>query len=393
LAGESFIVRVLVSVAPSIQAVVQETLEDYAYDAILCSDPVEAVGLFITKPFEMFLCDLRSDDTGVEVAGTMKRMDGGRNLRVIFVARDRAQTDAVQGRVGGSFEIAAILREPVSQEDLTKTLDRIFPSKRTASGDLSGSWPTMEGDPESPRQVEKDKPLTQREKARLLVMKLRRERDRVQQAPPHEVLRLPAAPDRSEIEEARRTLKRRYLKVVKSDDVPPEAKQMAAELAQLVDHAYIEMCAVGPRMQKQRRIVSDDERLTKYLEHARELVEQQQWDRADKLLAQARLLRQDHVKVLAWSGWSRYHNPLLDRDKREEHAKDLMMMAEQFDEYDFDCQYFLAQFLQASGDLEGAWRRIVRATRVDAEHQGAKNLFQKIKKLGGKLLQPEDEIV
>ncbi len=271
-------------------------------------------------------------------------------------------------------------------------MEKLTPPKRPApsSSDMSGSWPVASDEADAPA---KDKPLTQREKMRLLVVKLRRERDRVEGAPAHEILRLEAEPDRTEIEEARRVLKRRYMKVIKSDDMPSEARQMATELAQLVDHAYVELCAVGPRSQKHRRLVTDEERLVKYIEHARELVEAQDWDKADKLLAQARLLKQDDPVVLALAGWSRYHNPILDRYKREEHAKDLLMMAEQFDPYQFDCQYYLAQFFPEMGDLENAWRRIVRATRVNAEHPGAQMLYQKVKKIGGKMLLPEDDII
>jgi CheY-like chemotaxis protein len=384
--------RVLVSVDASVSDVVRGALSDLGFEVIECEDPVDSVGMFIAKPFDVFVCDLRKNDTGVEVAGTMKRMDGGKNLRVIFLVRDRGQTEAVTTRVAKAFDIGAMLRDPITAEDLTKVLEKLSPPKRAAanSSDMSGSWPLGGDEAEAPA---KDKPLTQREKMRLLVVKLRRERDRIEGAPAHEVLRLEAEPDRSEIEEARRVLKRRYMKVVKSDDVPAEARQMAAELAQFVDHAYIELCSVGPRTQRQKRLITDEERLVKFLEHARELIEAQEWDKADKLLAQARLLKQDDPVVLALAGWSRYHNPILDRYKREEHAKDLLMMAEQFDPHQFDCQYYLAQFFQETGDLEGAWRRIVRATRADGEHQGAQNLFQKIKKLGGKLLMPEDEVI
>jgi hypothetical protein len=387
-------VRVLVSVETSVSDIVRGGLQNLGFEIVECEDPVEAVGLFITRPFEAFVCDLRKTDGGVEVAGTMKRMDGGKNLKVVFLVRDRAHTETIQARVARAFDVGAWVRDPITEEDLAKALEKAGPPKRggaaLANLDSSGSWPIVGDDTEASA---KDKPLTQREKMRLLVVKLRRERERIEGAPAHEVLRLQADPDRTEIEESRRVLKRRYMKVVKSDEVPADGRQLAAELAQLVDHAYVELCAVGPRSQKHRRLVTDEERLVKYVEHARELVEAQDWDKADKLLAQARLLKQDDPVVLALAGWSRYHNPVLDRHKREEHAKDLLMMAEQFDPHQFDCQYYLAQFFQETGDLEGAWRRIVRATRANAEHPGALNLFQKIKKLGGKTLLPEDQII
>jgi hypothetical protein len=286
-----------------------------------------------------------------------------------------------------------MLRDPITEEDPVKAVEKAAPAKKTAapSSDMSGSWPQVGNESDAP--AKEAKPLTQREKMRLLVVKLSRERERVEGKPAHEVLRLEVDPDRTEIEEARRVLKRRYMKVVKSDDVPNEAKQIAAELAQLVDHAYVELCAVGPRQAQRRRLMTDEERLVHYIDHARELVEAQDWDKADKLLAQARLLKQDDPVVLALAGWCRYHNPVLDRYKREEHAKDLLMMAEQFDPYQFDCQYYLAQFFSEMNDLENSWRRIVRATRVHPEHQGAQNLYQKIKKMGGKLLIPEDDII
>jgi DNA-binding response OmpR family regulator len=385
--------RVLVSVDTSASDIVRGGLQGLGFEIIECADPVEAVGLFITKPFEVFVCDLRLSDNGVEVAGTMKRMDGGKNLRVVFLVRDRTHGDAITLRVARAFEIAAMVRDPITEDELVKAVEKSSPPKRAAaaSGDLSGSWPVMGDESEAP--AKEAKPLTQREKMRLLAVKLRRERERIEGAPPHEVLRLEPDPDRTEIEEARRVLKRRYMKVVKSDEVPNEAKQIAAELAQLVDHAYVELCAVGPRQQQRRRLMTDEERLVKYIDHARELVEAQDWDKADKLLAQARLLKQDDPVVLALAGWCRYHNPVLDRYKREEHAKDLLMMAEQFDPYQFDCQYYLAQFFHEMNDLENSWRRIVRATRVHPEHQGAQNLYQKIKKMGGKLLLPEDDII
>jgi len=386
--------RVLVSVDTSASDVVRAGLQGLGHEAIECADPVEAVGLFITKPFELFVCDLRLSDTGVEVAGTMKRMDGGKNLRVLFLVRDAAHGEAIKARVKGAFEVAGLLRDPITEDELVKAVEKASPAKRAAgppSGDMSGSWPQV-GEP-SDAPAKGAKPLTQREKMRLLVVKLSRERERVEGKPAHEILRLEADPDRTEIEEARRALKRRYMKVVKSDDVPNEAKALAAELAQLVDHAYVELCAVGPRQAQRRRLMTDEERLVHYIDHARELVEAQDWDKADKLLAQARLLKQDDPVVLALAGWCRYHNPVLDRYKREEHAKDLLMMAEQFDPYQFDCQYYLAQFFSEMNDLENSWRRIVRATRVHPEHQGAQNLYQKIKKMGGKLLMPEDDII
>lgn len=385
--------RVLVSVDTSASDIVRGGLDGLGFETIECADPVEAVGLFITKPFELFVCDLRLSDTGVEVAGTMKRMDGGKNLRVLFLVRDRAHGDAITTRVKGAFDVAGMLRDPISEEDLVKAVEKTTPAKKTPApnNDMSGSWPQVGEESDAP--AKEAKPLTQREKMRLLVVKLSRERERVEGKPAHEILRLEADPDRSEIEEARRVLKRRYMKVVKSDDVPSEAKALAAELAQLVDHAYVELCAVGPRQAQRRRLITDEERLVKYIDHARELVEAQDWDKADKLLAQARLLKQDDPVVLALAGWCRYHNPVLDRYKREEHAKDLLMMAEQFDPYQFDCQYYLAQFFSEMNDLENSWRRIVRATRVHPEHQGAQNLYQKIKKMGGKLLIPEDDII
>jgi DNA-binding response OmpR family regulator len=228
---------VLVSVDTSASDIVRGALDGLGFETIECGDPVEAVGLFITKPFELFVCDLRQSDTGVEVAGTMKRMDGGKNLRVLFLVRDRAHGDAITARVKGAFEVAGMLRDPITEEDLVKAVEKTTPAKKmpAPSGDMSGSWPQVGEESDAP--AKEAKPLTQREKMRLLVVKLSRERERVEGKPAHEILRLEPDPDRTEIEEARRVLKRRYMKVVKSDDVPSEAKQLATELAQLVDHA------------------------------------------------------------------------------------------------------------------------------------------------------------
>lgn len=368
--------RILMSVETDLANAVQDALEEAGHEVTVNTDPVEAVGQFITTPFEMFMCDLREDDdTGIEVAGTMKRMDGGTHLRVVFFAKDRAQSDVIQDKCEGAFEVSAVLREPIGTEEIKRVVEKAAPPKKRAipAGD-------------------RKKPVSQKEKTRRMIVKLRKERERVQDAPSHSVLRLDEEPDRPEIEEARRRLKRRYMKVVKTESLPREARQMAAELAQLVDHAYIELCAAG-RPTAKRRVVTDEERIDKYLEHARELIEGRDWDKCDKLLSMARLIRQDHPKILALQGWARYNNADLDKEKREEHAKDLMMMAEQFDPNDFEGQFYLAQFFQDKGDLPGAWRRIVRATRADGEHQAAKALFDKIKRAGGKNLKPEDQVI
>jgi hypothetical protein len=189
----------------------------------------------------------------------------------------------------------------------------------------------------------------------------------------------------------------RYAEIVRRSDSSPELREAAGELLSLVErstrteqdgtvslHASLSYAGSGPHggslhgggsvggdpTSMMGGGESPEERL---LQRGRSLITQSAWEQADRVLSRARDRRIDHPAILANLAWARLHNPGLPSAQREEDARDLLLLAEQFDAHDPEGQRYLALYLERRGDLGGALGRAQRAQRAqptDIELQG-----------------------
>lgn len=236
--------------------------------------------------------------------------------------------------------------------------------------------------------------------------RLTKERERLRDAPPAVVLCIPAAAPPHLVSEAEHRMRTRYRALADDLRLPRDVRDLAADLAQIVERAGLLLGRLAtqgpgtplpppaPRVGPPDRSLSsaradsrsdtstdirtagdDPERL---LDHGRRLIERGDWARADRVLSRARDIQLAHAGVLANLAWARIHNPNLPEATRREDARDLLLLAEQFDRDDVDGQYYLACLLHETGDHDGAARRVDRALAMDPAHVLAARLARQI---------------
>lgn len=110
------------------------------------------------------------------------------------------------------------------------------------------------------------------------------------------------------------------------------------------------------------------------------LVGRSDWAQADRYLSALHKKHLDSPPVLAWLGWVRYHNPNRPAADRREEARELLLLALQWDEGNAQANYFLARILAEAGDAEAAERHVQRALKSAPDHVEARNLAIRLRR-------------
>ena len=213
-----------------------------------------------------------------------------------------------------------------------------------------------------------------------LYQRLCRESETIRDAPPPVVLGVPGDATRKLVDAAAERMRRRYGEIIARRDIDQEVRSVALEIAKRVDQAHrnFNFDPVSKTGGGFAKPVMVDE-VEQLLNEGREFIGSKAWSAADKVLAKAHQKRIDHVPVLANLGWARLHNPDVDLETRTEEGKDFLLLAEQFDPYDSDGQYFLAQVLLVANRLDAAEQRAERAAEAAPDDPSRQALLRKIR--------------
>lgn len=206
-----------------------------------------------------------------------------------------------------------------------------------------------------------------------LLGRLRREAGDLGAASPAVVLGVPADADAALVQDAAARMRARYLEMTRDESLPAEARDLAAQILEKVEDAARNFFKARAA---QGAAALDENRL---LAAARELIAQRKWDQAERVLARARQLRADHAGVLANLGWAVYHNPARPVEARTAEARELLALAEQFDPYDGEGQYYLAELLYRGREFQAALSRADRAVRARPDHAESVSLSRRVR--------------
>ncbi|MEL6345025.1 MAG: response regulator [Myxococcota bacterium] len=208
--------------------------------------------------------------------------------------------------------------------------------------------------------------------------RLGQELERLQSERPAVVLGVPADAEPRIVRAAARRMRKRYAIFAEDPSLEDEIRQMAGKLKSLVEGAYKRL-RKGDNQPSNRdsgaSTTIDEDML---LREGVRLISLNEWERADQILSKAHRMRIDHIAILAHLGWARFHNPTLDTVAREEEARDLLMLAAQFDPDDADTLFFLVKVLIHFGQVEDAQHRLERALTTHPADKRFRNLEQEL---------------
>lgn len=202
---------------------------------------------------------------------------------------------------------------------------------------------------------------------------LRGEVNNLGSAPPAVLLGVPVDASNELVLEAARRLRERYQGMIQDSSLDDEAHKLATQMLERVEEAAKNF---GKARSAAAAGAMDEERL---LVLAHELINQRQWDQAERVLTRARQLKADHVGVIANLGWARLHNPARPAADRANGALELLELAEQFDPQHAEGQYYLAELLYRLGEYARALPRAERAMRAAPENPAASSLARKLR--------------
>jgi len=221
-----------------------------------------------------------------------------------------------------------------------------------------------------------------------LQQRLRKEVEQLRDAPAAVVLGIPTSANAELAEAAVERLRKRYRDIAESPTLPGALRQLAHEMLAIVEGAFHRFARSRADELRQRRAVeraedfeaaapSSEEDLA--VEKADGLFARGAFPEADRLLSRAHQKRIDHVGVLASLGWARLHNGQMELHKREEEARELLLLAEQLDPVHPRGQRYLSELLRRRGDLPAALRRAQRALKADPEDADAQRLVRELR--------------
>ncbi len=205
---------------------------------------------------------------------------------------------------------------------------------------------------------------------------------------PWSVLALARGADASALEHAARRMRARYTALETHTD--PVIRQLAGRMQVAVDLAHARLledlgvaaAAPSPSDRDDRWEAADP------LEAGQALLREARWEEADAWFETARDRLPGEPQVLAGLGWARYHNPVQERETREEDGIAFLELAAQFDPRFADAHVRLAQIHAERGDLPRARDRARAATRAAPEHAEAaqllRDLEQRLARGGGR---------
>lgn len=205
------------------------------------------------------------------------------------------------------------------------------------------------------------------------VMKsLERDLDVVRAAPPAVVLSIPADSPPDQVRKAAERHRQRYLTMERDEQLPAEARQLARDVLRRVEEAERDWgrASVAPVSPM------DADRL---YESGRAQIGRQDWQGAEATLSRARSVRADHAGVLALLGWARFNNTRHGMAERTKDARELLMLAEQFDPNNAEAQYYLAELLYRLGEYDAALPRASRAMKAQPENPAVALLYRKLR--------------
>ncbi len=224
-----------------------------------------------------------------------------------------------------------------------------------------------------------------------LQQRLRKEIEQLRDAPAAVVLGIPANANAELAEAAVERLRKRYRDIADSPTLPGALRQLAGEMLAIVEGAFHRFARSRADELRQRRAVeraedfeaapATEEDLA--VEKAEGLFAKGAFPEADRLLSRAHQKRIDHVGVIACLGWARLHNGHIEAHKREEEARELLLLAEQLDPVHPRGQRYLSELLRRRGDLPAALRRAQRALKAAPEDADAQRLVRELRASSG----------
>lgn len=212
-----------------------------------------------------------------------------------------------------------------------------------------------------------------RAQIRLVLNRLSREADNLGAASPAVVLGVPADASSELVQEAAARMRARYSAMVADGGLPAEARELAAQILERVEEAAR---TFGKARAAAAAAVMDEERL---LTLGRELIGRREWEQADRVLSRARHIKSDHPGVLANLAWARLHSGARPAETRAQEARELLMLAEQFDAQNGEGQYYLAELLYRMREYAAALPRAERAVRASPDNAAAAGLARKLR--------------
>lgn len=208
-----------------------------------------------------------------------------------------------------------------------------------------------------------------------VITRLEREMGVVRTAAPAVVLGLPADAPPEQVRIAAERHRQRYLAVENNEQLPPDARELARDIRRRVEEAerdWGRQAATGALAVG----AADADRL---LEMGRAQIGRQDWQGAELTLSRARAQRADHPGVLAFLGWARFNNIRYGLSERTKEARELLLLAEQFDPHHGEAQYYLAELLYRLGEYDAALPRASRAMKAQPESAPVALLYRKLR--------------
>lgn len=212
-----------------------------------------------------------------------------------------------------------------------------------------------------------------RTQIRQVLLRLRREAGDLGTASPAVVLGVPGDASSELVQEAAARMRARYANMANDEALPQEARELAGQILERVEEAAR---TFGKARAANAAAAMDEERL---LAVGKELMAQRQWEQAERVLGRARQLKADHPGILANLAWAHLNNPARGPEARATEARELLLLAEQFDPQHGEGQYYLAELLYRLGEYASALPRAERALRSTPENAAVASLARKLR--------------
>lgn len=343
-----------------------------------------------------------------ELVRLLSAADGLRTLGELMIDADADPADI-------SADLEALYRlQLVDLHSAPRKAPRqqVTAAERIAAGRRPTYRPPPRGDglprPRDPKVARRRKPVRRtprtpgERKPGALEVRLSKELSRLRGASPAVVLAIPSNASASLIEQAAHRLRKRYSDIVEERRTPEPARELAAALLVQVETAHR---MLSDRRSRVRRSVIEDagfdmpsapsraasapaQQEEVLLQMGRDLMRQGAWAQADKVLSKAKNIRLDHAIVLANLGWARLHNRTMPEDRRDEEAREFLLLAEQFGPEERDVLFYLSSYMLRIGRLKAAQRRAARLLRESPGDPDAKALLAQIR---SEMAQKRDE--
>ncbi|MCP4808408.1 MAG: response regulator [Proteobacteria bacterium] len=210
----------------------------------------------------------------------------------------------------------------------------------------------------------------------LMIERLRRERDQLARADAWIVLGIPPTEDRGQIRSAADRMLYRYHGIMDDPENPDEAREIAEEIAAMVDAAIRNAKPIG---EEPDLVATKEEQV---FEQGRRGVRLKDWDMAVKCFRTALKGDLNNARYMGWQGWAQWRlaeqKTGADQARLRDDGLEMMRLSDCFDTSDDDVQMFLAQAELDSGILPRAKGRAARVKERTPMQPGVDMLLQQI---------------